>query len=173
MRPRAFIFEICGALAIFFLRIWRLLRRSWRLSARSWEPLGGILGGSWEDFGDICGLFGSYLGAWRAYFKRLVEFLKNHQKPCKVLQKSKFGGLNIEPRSPKIALRSSLGVTFVEQDRPRASKSVPSSEKEPPKTPKTAPRWLKWAARALPRAVRGQSTGGPAECAVPAEGGGR
>ena len=68
----------------FFLRIWRLLRRSWRLSARSWESLGGILGGSWEDFGDMCWPFGSYLGAWRAYFKRLVEFLKNHQKPCKV-----------------------------------------------------------------------------------------
>ena len=143
MRPRCVqerFFLKCWEPLRFFLRLWRLLRRSWRLSARSWEPLGGILGGSWEDFGDICRLFGSYLGAWRAYFKRLVEFLKNHQKPCKVLQKSRFGGLNIEPSSPKIALRSSLGVTFVEQDRPRASKNVPRASQAAKKGRRRRPR---------------------------------
>ena len=151
------------------LRIWRLLRRSWRLSARSWEPLGGILGGSWEDFGDMCRPFGSYLGAWRAYFKRLVEFLKNHQKPCKVLQKSRFGGLNIEPSSPKIALRSSLGVTFVEQDRPRASKNVPRASQAAKKSRRRRPRWRQDGSKGH----LGQSHAGPAQCAVPAEGGWR
>ena len=113
----------------------------------------------------MCRPFGSYLGAWRAYFKRLVEFLKNHQKPCKVLQKSRFGGLNIEPRSPKIALRSSLGVTFVEQDRPRASKSVPRVSQAAKKSRRSASEGYLGQSMDLPWS-------GPAECAVPAEGGG-
>ena len=61
-------------------------------------PLGRVLGGSWGYFGDIWELFGSYVGAWRAYFKRLIEILKNHQKQCKVLQKSRFGGAAIDQK---------------------------------------------------------------------------
>ena len=57
---KSVLLKVCEPLR-FFLRLWRLLRRSWRLSARSWGPLGGILGGSWEYFGGICGLFGSYV----------------------------------------------------------------------------------------------------------------
>ena len=92
------------------------------------------------------------------------------------MQKSKFGGLNVEPRSPKIALRSSLGVTFVEQDRPRASKSVTRASQATKKSRRRRPRQRQDGSRGQVGPVRGQSTGspysGPAECAVPAEGGG-
>ena len=115
------------------------------LLGASWRHLGRLLGGFWSHMQAIW----SYLGAWRVYFKRLVEFLKNHQKPCKVLQKSRFGGLNIEPTSPKIALRSSLGVTFVEQDRPRASKNVPRASQAAKKTRRRRPRSAKMAQRGL------------------------
>ena len=58
--------------------------------------LGRSSGGSWRYFGDIWELFGSYVGAWRAHFKRLIEILKNHQKQCKVLQKWGLGGAAID-----------------------------------------------------------------------------
>ena len=38
--------------------------------------------------------------------KRCAELLKNHEKHCKVLQKSRFGGSEIEG---KISLESNLG----------------------------------------------------------------
>ena len=58
-------------------------------------PLGWILGGSWKYFEGILVLFGSYFGGWEASLKRFVEILKNHEKTCKVLQKSRFGGSHI------------------------------------------------------------------------------
>ena len=48
--------------------------------------------------------------------------------------------LNIEPRFTKIALRSSFGVVFVEQERPRASKSVPRASQERPKARQERPK---------------------------------
>ena len=57
--------------------------------------LGRLLGGSWEDLGDIWGLFGSYEGARGAYSKRFIEILKNLEKHCKVLQKSRLGEAEI------------------------------------------------------------------------------
>ena len=51
-------------------------------------------------------LFGSYFGGWEASLKRFVEILKNHEKPHKVLQKSRFGGLDIHE---KLSLEGKLG----------------------------------------------------------------
>ena len=66
------------------------------------------------------------------------------------MQKSRFGRtsikqidknlLKIEPRSLEIALRSSLGAILVEQERPRASKSVPRASQECPKSGQERPR---------------------------------
>ena len=69
--------------------------------------LGRLLGGSWEYLGDIWGLFGSYVGARGAYSKRLIEILKNLEKHCKVLQKSRFGRTSINRKSSKICSKSS------------------------------------------------------------------
>ena len=69
--------------------------------------LGRLLGGSWEYLGDIWRLFGSYVGARRAYSKRLIEILKNLEKHCKVLQKSRFGRTSINRKSSKICSKSS------------------------------------------------------------------
>ena len=54
-------------------------------------PLGRILGGSWEHFGGIWGRILSYFGAWEASSTRFAEILKNLEKHCKVLQKSRLG----------------------------------------------------------------------------------
>ena len=69
--------------------------------------LGRLLGGSWEYFGDIWGPFGSYVGARGAYSKRFIEILKNLEKHCKVLQKSRFGSTAIDRKLMKIGLKSS------------------------------------------------------------------
>ena len=37
-------------------------------------------------------MFGDYVGCWKASLKRFAEILKNHEKRCNVLQKSRFGG---------------------------------------------------------------------------------
>ena len=58
---------------------------------RSWE----LWGASEEHFGDILGLFGDDFGAWTAVSKQFVEILKNLEKRCKVLQKSRFRGSEI------------------------------------------------------------------------------
>ena len=70
-------------------------------------PLGGLLGSSWGYFADIWELFGSYVGACTAYFKRLIEILKNHQKQYKVSQKLPFGGAAIDE---KMSLEGKLGL---------------------------------------------------------------
>ena len=69
--------------------------------------LGRLLGGSWEYFGDTWGLFGSCVGARGAYSKRFIEILKNLEKHCKVLQKSRFGSTAIDRKLMKIGLKSS------------------------------------------------------------------
>ena len=61
-------------------------------------PLGRILGGSWEHFGSIWGGILSYFGAWEASFTRFAEILKNHEKHCKVLQKSRLGEAEISEK---------------------------------------------------------------------------
>ena len=68
---------------------------------RSWE----LLGASEEHFGDILGLFGNDFGAWIAVSKQFVEILKNLEKRCKVLQKSRFGESEIHG---KITLEGKL-----------------------------------------------------------------
>ena len=118
--------------------------------------LGRLLGGSWEYLGDIWRLFGSYVGARRAYSKRLIEILKNLEKHCKVLQKSRFGRTSINRKSSKICSKSSqdhlklLFGALLErfwtnksvQERPRASqerpKSVPRASKSAPRASKSA-----------------------------------
>ena len=73
------------------------LEPSWSLLERSWE----LLGASEEHFGDILGLFGNVFGAWIAVSKQFVEILKNLEKRCKVLQKSRFRGSEIHENSWK------------------------------------------------------------------------
>ena len=73
------------------------------------EPLGRVLGGSWEALGGVWELFGRYVGAWRVHLKRIIEILKNHQKQCKVLQKSRFGGAAIDQ---KMSLEGKLGLNL-------------------------------------------------------------
>ena len=74
------------------------------------EPLGRVLGGSWEALGGVWELFGRYVGAWRVHLKRIIEILKNHQKQCKVLQKSRFGGAAIDQ---KMSLEGKLGLNLM------------------------------------------------------------
>ena len=71
---------------------WGLLERSWELFGGSWEALGNISERSWEHFGCFWEVFGDYFGCWKASLKRFAEILKNLEKHCKVLQKSRFGG---------------------------------------------------------------------------------
>ena len=92
---------------------WTHLGASWSALGASWEGLGRILGASWERLGSILEviwcvweLFWRYFGAWEAYLMRFVEILKNHEKPCKVLQKPRFGGLEI---CEKLSLEGKLG----------------------------------------------------------------
>ena len=58
----------------------------------SWKVPGGVLGGCWEHVGGLLELFWTWFGAWKASSKRFAEILKNLEKCCKVLQKSRFGG---------------------------------------------------------------------------------
>ena len=62
------------------------------------RPLGGVLGASWEDFGSLWGLFGGYVGAWKATLTRCTGILKNPEMHCKALQKSRFGGSDIHEK---------------------------------------------------------------------------
>ena len=61
---------------------------------------------SWEHFGRFWKVFGDHFRAWNTSLKRFAELLENLQKHCKVLQKSRFGGSEIEG---KINLESNLG----------------------------------------------------------------
>ena len=49
--------------------------------------------------------FGSDFGAWKAFLTRFAEILKNIEKRCKVLQKSRFGESEIHE---KITLEGKL-----------------------------------------------------------------
>ena len=80
-------------------RLLVVLEGSWKHLGASWSALGGLLealgtllGAFWSHFGSIWRLFGQYFGAWNASLKQVDAFLKNHEKRCKVLQKSRFGG---------------------------------------------------------------------------------
>ena len=73
-------------------------------------PLGRILGGSWEHFGGIWGGILSYFGAWEASFTRFAEILKNTEKHCKVLQKSRLGESGIDD---KLSLEGKLAPFFI------------------------------------------------------------
>ena len=48
----------------------------------------------------------SYFGAWEASLTRFAEILKNHEKHCKVLQKSRLGESGIDG---KLNLEGKLG----------------------------------------------------------------
>ena len=69
-------------------------------------PLGKILGGSWDHFGGVLAENLSYFGAWEASLTRFAEILKNHEKHCKVLQKSRLGESGIDG---KLSLEGKLG----------------------------------------------------------------
>ena len=75
---------------------WRHLGASWSGLGASWKGLGSLLGGSWTHFGGIWEPSGDYFGVWEASSKGFVEILKNHEKHCKVLQKSRFRGSVID-----------------------------------------------------------------------------
>ena len=55
-------------------------------------------------------LFEDDFGAWAAVSKRLIKILKNLEKRCKVLQKSRFGGSEIHE---KITLEGKLGAKLM------------------------------------------------------------
>ena len=73
--------------------------RIWGSLGALLERLGRVLGGSWEDFIGICGIFWSFLAAWEASLTRFAEISKNHEKHCKVLQKSRFRESEIHENS--------------------------------------------------------------------------
>ena len=64
------------------------------------------MGGSWEHFGGIWGLFGGDFVAWTAVLMGFAEILKNLEKHCKVLQNSRFGG---SENHEKMTLEDNLG----------------------------------------------------------------
>ena len=64
----------------------------------SWTRLGVLLARSWEHLRGFWKVFGCHFRAWNASLKRFAELLKNHQKHCKVLQKSGFGRSEIEEK---------------------------------------------------------------------------
>ena len=61
---------------------------------------------SWEHFGRFLKVLGRHFRACNTSLKRFAELLKNLQKHCKVLQKSRFGGSEIDE---KTSLESNLG----------------------------------------------------------------
>ena len=84
---------------------WTHLGASWSALGASSKGLGSLLGASEEHFGGILELFGDDFGAWTADSKRFVNILKNLEKRCKVLQKSRFRGSEIYE---KISLEGNL-----------------------------------------------------------------
>ena len=84
--------------------MWKLLGAFWEPFGPSLERLGsfldrlksvlgaswGILGASWEHFGSMRRHFESYFDAWKPSSKQFTEILRNLQKHCKVLQKSRL-----------------------------------------------------------------------------------
>ena len=77
---------------------WTHLGASLSALGPSSKGLGSLFGASEEHFGDILELFGDDFGAWTAVSKRLMKILKNLKKRCKVLQKSRFGGSEINEK---------------------------------------------------------------------------
>ena len=88
------------------LKAMRKLRRAfWQPFGSSWERLGSfldrlksVLGACWsvleaslERLGSQPEHFKRYFGARKASCKQFTEILQNHQKHCKVLQKSRLG----------------------------------------------------------------------------------
>ena len=61
--------------------------------------------------------------------------------------------LKIEPRSSKIALGNCFRIIFIEQERPRASKSVPKASKSVPRASQERLRSAQERAKSDPRAV--------------------
>ena len=79
------------------------------VSGASWSALGA----SWRDLGRLLGAFGTHLGiVWevpgvrKAFLMRITETLKILEKRSKVLQKSRFGVLEI---SEKMSSEGKLG----------------------------------------------------------------
>ena len=78
-----------GGLLVIWDASWVDLGASWSALGASWRALGA----SWTSLGDLMARSGEHLGGFRrSFLKRFAEILKNLQKHCKVLQKSRFGG---------------------------------------------------------------------------------
>ena len=84
---------------------WTHLGVSWSALGASCEGLGSLLRASEDHLGGILELFDDDFGAWAAVSKRLMKILKNLEKRCKVLQKSRFGGSDFHE---KITLEGKL-----------------------------------------------------------------
>ena len=72
----------------------------------SGTTLGGRLARFWEHLEGFWRVFGDHFRAFGASLKRFAAILKNLQKHCKVLQKSRFGGVEIHG---KLSLDGKLG----------------------------------------------------------------
>ena len=54
---------------------------------------------SWEHFGRFLKVLGRHFRACNTSLKRFAELLKSIEKHCKVLQKSRFGGSEIDEKT--------------------------------------------------------------------------
>ena len=120
----------------------------------SWRGLGSFLGASEEHFGHILELFGNDFGAWTADSKRFVNILKNFEKRCKVLQKSRFGGSEIHEKitlegklspnlRPSWLNRAQVGAKRGKLTSTWRLRGTKLELKRALGAPKEAPRWLK------------------------------
>ena len=83
-------------------RLGSLLERLQSVLEASWD----VLGAFWQHFGSIPRHFGRYFNAWEASSMHFTKILRNPEKHCKVLQKSRFGE---SENHEKLSLEGKLG----------------------------------------------------------------
>ena len=92
-------------LGSFWGRLQSVFEASWDVLGTFWD----VLGAFWEHFGSISRHLGKYFDAWEVSSMHFTKILKNLEKHCKVLQKSRFGGSeNHEKITSESKLRPNL-----------------------------------------------------------------
>ena len=145
---------------------WTHLGTSWSALRTSWRGLGSLLGASEEHFGGILELFGADFGASTADSERFVKILKNLEKRCKVLQKSRFGGSEIHEKitlegklrpnlMPSWLIRAQVGAKRGKLTSTWRLRGTKLELKEALEAPKEAPREPKRAAARIDAGARG------------------
>ena len=131
---------------------WTHLGASWSALGASSKGLGSLSGASEEHLGGILELFGDDFGAWTAVSKRLLKILKNLEKRCKVLQKSRFRGSEIYE---KISLEGNFGPNSMLSWLVRAQVGAKRGKSTPTRRLRDIKLKLKWTLGALKEAPRG------------------